>query len=98
MIVLKFTTEYADVFIGTLTQVVGEREKRICQVALSKNVKFTYRGVPERFAGEYKISYKYAGTHHVPQVVPVLHVATPEGAMERYVPQSGWWSGVPSHH
>ena len=71
MIKLTFTTEYADVFIGTLTQVVGEREKRICQVALSKNVKFTYRGVPERFAGEYKLSYKHEGTRYMP--VPLFH-------------------------
>ena len=71
MIKLTFTTEYADVFIGTLTQVVGEREKRICQVALSKNVKFTYRGVPERFAGEYKLRYKHEGTRYMP--VPLFH-------------------------
>ena len=71
MIQLKFTTEYADVFIGTLTQVVGEREKRICQVALSKKARFTYHGLPDRFAGEYKLKYAYDGSRYMP--VPLWH-------------------------
>ena len=71
MIVLKFTTEYADVFIGTLTQVVGEREKRICQVVLSKRARFAYRGEAERFAGEYKLKYAYEGSRFMP--VPLYH-------------------------
>ncbi len=71
MIKLTFTTEYADVFIGALTQVVGQREKRICRVALSKSVRFTYRGAPERFAGEFKLKYRYEGARYM--FVPLWH-------------------------
>ena len=71
MIRLKFTTEYADVFVGTLTQVVGAREKRICQVVLSKRARFAYRGEAERFAGEYKLKYAYEGSRFMP--VPLYH-------------------------